>query len=58
MESYYDKESHNNQKKIAVINDLTGFGRCAPDGSHPCDFCDGAGLLSGANVHFVQSYGF
>ena len=29
MESYYDKESHNNQKKIAVINDLTGFGRCA-----------------------------
>lgn len=22
-------ESHNNQKKIAVINDLTGFGRCA-----------------------------
>lgn len=22
-------ESHNNQKKLAVINDLTGFGRCA-----------------------------
>lgn len=22
-------ESHNNQKKIAVINDMTGFGRCA-----------------------------
>lgn len=22
-------ESHNNQKKVAVINDLTGFGRCA-----------------------------
>ena len=22
-------ESHNNQKKIAVVNDLTGFGRCA-----------------------------
>ncbi len=22
-------ESHNNQKKMAVINDLTGFGRCA-----------------------------
>ena len=25
----YDKMSHNNQKKIAVINDFSGFGRCS-----------------------------
>ncbi|MCD8152328.1 MAG: phosphomethylpyrimidine kinase, partial [Clostridiales bacterium] len=23
------KESHNNQKKIAVVNDFSGFGRCS-----------------------------
>lgn len=30
-----DKDSHNNQKKIAVINDLSGFGRCSLTVSMP-----------------------
>ena len=41
-----DKMSYNNQKKIALINDFTGFGRCSI----------AVALLSASNLNFFQSY--
>ena len=49
--------SERHQKKIAVINDLSGYGRCSLTGySH---FIGAQGtVLSGAHLYFIQSYRF
>ena len=47
-------EPMSRQKKVAAINDLTGYGRCALTASG--DFPYEAAMLSGSNVNFIQSY--
>lgn len=49
--------SHNHQKKIAVINDMSGFGalfNCCGAAGH---FGNEGSVLSTANVDFFQSHG-
>ena len=46
--------SHNNQKKIAVVNDFSGFGRCSIAVSLP--IISAMKILSGTDIDFFKSY--
>ena len=48
-------EPMSRQKKVAAINDLTGYGRCALTVSLPV-ISHEAAMLSGSDVNFIQSY--
>lgn len=49
-------EPMSRQKKVAAINDLTGYGPVCTDRFPSGDFPYEAAMLSGSDVNFIQSY--
>lgn len=49
-------QNHNQQKKIALINDFTGFGRCSNCGTDADYFNAESAVLCSAYLDFFKSY--